>query len=650
MSRPLFVALLVVLAHGGMAGEAPLVVSGVKVVSDKVPDVSSIEAWQASVIRPGMSDAEKAKAVYDSIVAFSHFDPPAVEFAALDSANARDAIKLFNVYGSGSDATSTSALQLWRHLGFNARGWTVNKWGCVPEVEYDGGWHAFDPTMIAWFRRPDGVVASVAELAEGVQAWLAGHPGMKGDIDRIRAFLKDEGVAKGPEILRDGPTLDPRGNFTFNYFGWYTSMLLYDGSNNTPFRYEEAYDQGYRVNNQLRPGERLTLRWSNTGKHVNMDGAGGAPETLGATVGQGVLYYTPQHGDLANGRIGNGTAAWTVPLDKRFADLALRVDQVAASKGMLKATGANGVAELRRTTSYVFLGGTIAFDATMAKGGAIAVAISTDHGRAWRDLATVSADGAASVAIPSLRHYDYRLRLTMSGVGTALRGLTISDDIQHSQRALPALGEGDNTISFSTGPAEGSLSIAPCSTAANGAGASAGDLGIVLDGFQAQPEWGPWIPEAAAATVTIPVATPGDLVRLRFGANYRAGLANEAWHYEVSFDDGANWIAAGRAAGPHRQNSVFVSFDRIPAGTRRALVRLRGESRGSLLIFRLRVDADYRELHGGFAPVRVTYVWSEAGKERRDEHVAAKATDSWTIRCADKPTMGELILERADAP
>ncbi|HYE04895.1 MAG TPA: hypothetical protein VEL07_05160 [Planctomycetota bacterium] len=649
MSRLLIVALLVVVAHHGLTGEAPLVVSGVKVVSDKVPDVSSIDAWQASIIRPGMSDPEKAKAAYDSIVAFSHFDPPAVEFAALDSPNERDAIKLFNVYGYGSDATSTSALQLWRHLGFNARGWTVNKWGCVPEVEYDGGWHAMDPTMIAWFRRPDGQIASVAELAEGVQAWLAEHPGMKGDIDRIRAFLKDEGVAKGPVILRDG-ALDARGSFAFNYFGWYTAMLLYDGTNKTPFRYEEAYDQGYRVNNQLRPGEKLTLRWSNSGKHVNMDGVGGTPETLGATVGQGALYYTPQHGDMANGRVGNGTATWTVPLDKRFPALVLRADQIAADKGTLKATGANGVVELRRTTSYVFLGGTIAFDATLAKGGGIVAAMSTDHGRAWRDIGSVTADGAAAIAIPSLRRYDYRLRLTLSGAGTALRGLTISDDIQHSQRALPALGQGDNAISFSAGPDEGSLSIAPCSPAANGAGATASDLGIVLDGFQAQSDWGPWIPQGGAATATIPVETPGDLVRLRFGANYRAGLANEAWHYEVSFDDGATWIAAGRAAGPHRQNGVFVTFDAVPAGTRRALVRLRGEARGSLLIFRLRVDADYREPRGGFAPVRVTYVWSEAGKERRDEHVAAKAAETWTIRCAEKPTMGELILERADAP
>jgi hypothetical protein len=37
------------------------VVSFVSVVSDRVADVSSLEAWQQSVITPGMSDADKAQ-------------------------------------------------------------------------------------------------------------------------------------------------------------------------------------------------------------------------------------------------------------------------------------------------------------------------------------------------------------------------------------------------------------------------------------------------------------------------------------------------------------------------------------------------------------------------------------------------------------
>jgi len=56
------VALLVVLLPGvaAFAADSPAVVSDVKVVSNKVPDVSSLDAWKTSVLNPGMSDREKA--------------------------------------------------------------------------------------------------------------------------------------------------------------------------------------------------------------------------------------------------------------------------------------------------------------------------------------------------------------------------------------------------------------------------------------------------------------------------------------------------------------------------------------------------------------------------------------------------------------
>ena len=66
------------------------------------------------------------------------------------------------------------------------------------------------------------------------------------------------------------------------------------------------------------------------------------------------------------------------------------------------------------------------------------------------------------------RRYDYRLKFTLSGAGTGLNTLVLSHDIQHSQRALPALDKGANTIHFSTGPAESTVTIE-----ANGQGIAA---------------------------------------------------------------------------------------------------------------------------------------------------------------------------------
>jgi hypothetical protein len=58
------------------------VVCNVKVVSDKVEDVSSLEAWRRSFIRDGMTDEQKGVAVWTSVVKFRNQDSPPVEFLA----------------------------------------------------------------------------------------------------------------------------------------------------------------------------------------------------------------------------------------------------------------------------------------------------------------------------------------------------------------------------------------------------------------------------------------------------------------------------------------------------------------------------------------------------------------------------------------
>ena len=50
--------------------QTPGVVSHVKVLSDKVEDVSSMEAWKKTYIKDGMSDQEKAIAVWKSVATF----------------------------------------------------------------------------------------------------------------------------------------------------------------------------------------------------------------------------------------------------------------------------------------------------------------------------------------------------------------------------------------------------------------------------------------------------------------------------------------------------------------------------------------------------------------------------------------------------
>ncbi len=107
------------------------------------------------------------------------------------------------------------------------------------------------------------------------------------------------------------------------------------------------------------------------------------------------------------------------------------------------------------------------------------------------------------------------------------------------------------------------------------------------------------------------------MVRLRFGAFYRARDAQDGLDFQVSFDEGQTWKTVDRAAGPTAGDCKYITFAEIPPSTKAALVRYAGTSRNATGIFNFRIDADYREPAGGFRPVKVTYTWEEEGKPRQ---------------------------------
>lgn len=237
-------------------GRDAAVVGGIKVLTDAAEDVSSIEAWAAAVCPKGMPDKERVLKAWEAVVKYRHHDAHPREFLGMGSDMCSDAIKLFNCYGYCSGVGAQCAfLQLLRGMGIEARAWSIYKWGVV-EAFYDGAWHHFDPGMICYYIKPDGTVAGVEEIAAGLKAWYAAHPDYLDQDAKMRAFMKDPGIAQGPEILRTCPTLDAGGSYPLNYFGWYTTMLIFNGMNNTPFPYEENHTQGHRMHLTLRKGEK----------------------------------------------------------------------------------------------------------------------------------------------------------------------------------------------------------------------------------------------------------------------------------------------------------------------------------------------------------------------------------------------------------
>src|SRR5205823_7368815 len=234
--------------------------------------------------------------------------------------------------------------------------------------------------LINYFPGPDGQPQGVEEVIAGVKAWYAQHPELKGNGNALYAFMRGGGWRRGPEVLARCPFYDENGWLPAATHGWYSTMQEYSGA--TLFPYEAGYSQGYEVNVRLREGERLTRNWSNRGLHVNMNGDGDAPGCMTEKVGEGGLRYSPRFGDLAPGRVGNGTLEYDVPLATgAFRGGALTIENLAATSEdrktpalHVKSPAQPGTYVLRMPSSYVYLGGDLAFRAVVPSGGSLAVA------------------------------------------------------------------------------------------------------------------------------------------------------------------------------------------------------------------------------------------------------------------------------------
>ncbi|MCX5670479.1 MAG: ABC transporter permease subunit, partial [Planctomycetota bacterium] len=448
-------AAMVVLAVAseGARGEAVAsaqavgVVSHVKVLSDKVPDVSSMEAWKKAFIKEDMTDQEKMLAAFRSRVALVYQDAPPRELLTGEGCT-HDMIKEFNVYGYGMCCCASANIEaMGRYLGLEARGWGIIGHS-VPEVKWNGAWHMLDASLINYFPKPDGTIAGVEEICAAVQGWLEKNPEYKGNDQKLRQFHQAGGWTgwkKGPELLAACPFYDPTGWWPAKTHGWYATMQEYDGRQKTPFIYEYGYSQGYEVNIQLRQGERLTRHWFNKGLHTNgVAGGGDAPGCLKEKVGQGPLAYAVKYGDLTRERIGSAVLEYDVPLaDGSWRRAALKAENLAAKSEdgqgpavHVKDAAQPGILEIRMPTPYVYLTGRLTFTAAVGQGGKVRVFFSDNNGLDWREIAAVEQAGEQAVDLQKLvvRRYDYRLRLVLSGKGTGLDALKIVHDLQLSQR------------------------------------------------------------------------------------------------------------------------------------------------------------------------------------------------------------------------
>lgn len=647
----------------------PATVRNVKVLSDKVLDVSSLDAWKKSYIDGKQTNQEKAIAIWQSVITHQYQDMPPAEYLQHEDL-VYDAIKMFNVYGYAMCSPHSAHMtSLARQIGFGARGWAISHHS-VNEFFYDNSWHHFDSSLMCYFPKEDGTIAGLDDIWAAVKTFYDVHPDMAAADEKqrdkmLRAYEFADGRTgwkKGPKLIASSPQLNAKGWWPAGTHGWYATMQDFDGTagpGQKAYIFDYGASLGYQVNLQLRKGERITRNWSNQGLHINMvdGGRGNDPDAMKDSSGflrNNQAYcdkLDPKHPNLTNGRIGNGTHEYVLPMDdsELAGGAALVYDNLGVSNGKLavKDSSKSGVLVIRMPSSYVYLNGKIELAGTASADAPIVISFSDNNGLDWRPVAQLTAAPADAVDISKLvvRRYDYRLRFELGGQ-SAISALKITNTIQHSQRPLPALATGQNTITFSAGPRESTITV---------------EANNMLDHKGKQVLYTDFHPtirnlredltvSGAEGSMTVPVAVPagGAMTRLRICPVYHAESNSDTWNVDVSFDDGKTYKSAGdtptQAGG--RQNYLIVSD--VPKDATKAMVRFIGKSSAGNTLRSFRIDADYTAPTFGFRPVKVTYAWTQDGQEKVDEHIARNAEETYKIVCDAKPKMKSITMELAE--
>jgi hypothetical protein len=353
--------------------------------------------------------------------------------------------------------------------------------------------------------------------------------------------------------------------------------------------------------------------------------------------------------------VGDGTIEWNVPVSfDEIKTLAEFTDNIApADKGVGIADPSRpAVIVLRFPSSYVYVKAQAIVEMTrIPPQGSIRVSFSDNNGLDWKDVTTLQQGGGHTIDLTPLvqRRYDYRLKLELMDKGTTLTALRMANQFQCSQAALPAIAEGENHLTFTAGANEGTVTIEGCTdfdAAKKNQQLTIADFHPALSGGMS-PKLQMTAPSGDA---TFDVVTPGDMTRLRISAVWRAKEAGDGFDVQVSYDGGSTFktVPNGTLEGNTRGQSRYLIVDDVPPGTRKAQVRLAGRQTGTAFIFDLRIDADYQQPAGGFKPVKITYVWDEAGKLKSDVHIAKTPTDQYSITCGPGTVVRSYTLELAE--
>jgi len=632
-------------------------VNQLKVLSDKIDDVTTVENIVKSFAKPGMSQQERAKALWTAVVKYRHQTTPPNEHLAGDW-EAHDPVKIFNVYGYCMCCCCSALVEaLNREDGREARGRILNGHS-VPEVRYRGGWHLFDGSLITFFPRPDdGVAASVDEVSAAIAAWYAKNPGYQKNNEKIFQLMRKDGwagwKAEGPPLLAHCPFYRS-GYLPARTHGWDATMVEYDRNSEV---YEYGYQVGHRALFSLRPGESFVREAGNRGLHVNMDVDPNWDGLKARAPENDLVYVNEFFPGYRGGVAANGTHRYAPNLGAGDLALGAEVYENLASGGSpalrVKAAGRPGVAVIPMVSPYVYLGGRLRLKAAgRSAGDKLTVAISTNNGRSFTPIHSAPIDGPTEVNLDLkqkiLRRYAYWLRIELAG-SACLDAFQVENDFQHAPRTLPWLGKGKNTITVAaeTDPAIATRTIA-CRITPDPSfdkNETSSTMGVVFENVDLRYDACWW--KGGTGVMTVPVEVPGDLVSLGFSAQIRARSEKDRIQVAASTDNGRTWREVASLVGPTQGRTEHVRVAKWPPRTRKVLLRFSMTGNNTAGVQSFRIDADYRDPMASKTarPFRVVHRWKEGTQSKSHPETIARLPARYMIAAGAEPQMVSVTYE-----
>jgi hypothetical protein len=276
----------------------------------------------AAAITPGMTDSEKAFALWFQEIEYRHH-------SGGDNNELLDPVKVFNIYGYDTCGNDSIALAtLWRAAGMNT-GPAQALGHCVSQAFYGNRWHFYDGDMHSvYLLRDNETVASDQDIVR--------------DHDLVKR-THSKGILM-PDTWWDGQGM--------------CALYFHDGA----VTGERGHDAGTSMDMVLRPGEAIVWRWGQLDP-LKYHGALMTTPTYPTMIYNGLWEYRP---DFSN-------ETWR-------AGVSSAENITSGPDGLGAEEGKSGTVIWTMRSPYVFVGGRIE-----AEGANAQFSFSAD-GKTWRKV------------------------------------------------------------------------------------------------------------------------------------------------------------------------------------------------------------------------------------------------------------------------